>query len=187
MSHPPVNELENPLKETAPADRSSGFKRCLKHWDGLLLAGLFAFMLGSGAYLLWPQPQAEISLHPFHAPASGVVLTSSVEDSESPTGEITPAAVESAAFTGSASAEKPRRQSRKRFSSHKKPTHPPVLDLNRATITQLQLLPGIGPKTAVLIIEYRKAHGPFASSEQIMDVKGIGPKKFAKMKAFLKV
>ena len=62
-----------------------------------------------------------------------------------------------------------------------------MTNLNTAKLLQLQLLPGIGPKMAERVIQYRQAHGGFQSVEQIMDVKGIGPKKFEKMKPFLKV
>ena len=60
------------------------------------------------------------------------------------------------------------------------------VDINTAPASVLQLLPGIGEKTAQKIIEYR-SKSPFRSVDQIMDVKGIGPGKLAKMKAYLTV
>ena len=51
----------------------------------------------------------------------------------------------------------------------------------------MQRLPGVGPSTAEKILEHRKEKGSFADASQLQDVKGIGPKKFAKMEPFLTV
>ncbi|HEY4691192.1 MAG TPA: helix-hairpin-helix domain-containing protein [Anaerolineae bacterium] len=56
------------------------------------------------------------------------------------------------------------------------------IDINTATVEQLDALPGIGPAIAQRIIDYRTANGPFASIEQIKDVKGIGDALFEKIK-----
>ena len=53
---------------------------------------------------------------------------------------------------------------------------PARLDINTARDFELAVLPGIGPKTAAAIVEYRTAHGPFASIEALCNVKGIGQK-----------
>jgi competence protein ComEA len=53
------------------------------------------------------------------------------------------------------------------------------VDLNTASIEELDTLPGIGPKTAQAVVEYRETHGPFASPEDLLQVPGIGPKKLA--------
>lgn len=60
------------------------------------------------------------------------------------------------------------------------------IDLNGAEWSELIILPGIGPKLADKIIDYRKTQGTFRKTEEIQNVKGIGPKKFAKMAPFLK-
>ena len=56
------------------------------------------------------------------------------------------------------------------------------IDINKASSEELQELNGIGPALASRIIEYRKSYGDFVSIEEIMEVKGIGEKTFAKIK-----
>ena len=56
-----------------------------------------------------------------------------------------------------------------------------IVNLNTASKVQLMKVPGIGEKTAMLIIEYRQT-SKFHSIEDIMNIKGIGIKKFEKMK-----
>ena len=60
-------------------------------------------------------------------------------------------------------------------------------NLNTATKEELVALPGIGPAKAQAIIDYRTAHGAFKSVEELKDVKGIGAKRFEKLKAELTV
>jgi competence protein ComEA len=57
-----------------------------------------------------------------------------------------------------------------------------TLNLNTATIEQLETLPGIGRKTAQLIVEYRAKVGSFKKVEELMNIKGIGEKSFLKLK-----
>ena len=57
-----------------------------------------------------------------------------------------------------------------------------VININTATEEELRQLTGIGEVKAKRIIEHRKAHGPFKSIEDIMNVKGIGEKTFMKFK-----
>ncbi len=56
------------------------------------------------------------------------------------------------------------------------------VDLNAGTHKELQQLPGIGKGLAKRIVAYRTANGPFKSETELMRVKGIGKKTFAKMK-----
>jgi competence protein ComEA len=56
------------------------------------------------------------------------------------------------------------------------------VNLNSATVDQLQSLPGIGPAMAKSIVEHRTKTGKFNRIEEIMKVKGIGEKKFQKIK-----
>ena len=62
-----------------------------------------------------------------------------------------------------------------------------VINLNTATIEQLETLPGIGTKTAERIIEYRTKAGSFKRIEELMNVKGIGEKSFLKLKPLIVV
>jgi competence protein ComEA len=62
-----------------------------------------------------------------------------------------------------------------------------VINLNTATAAQLGALPGIGPKTADLIVQYRQKNGPFKKVEEIMNVRGVGEKSFLKLKARITV
>jgi competence protein ComEA len=62
-----------------------------------------------------------------------------------------------------------------------------VVNLNNATAAQIASLPGIGPKTADLVVQYRTKNGPFKKIEEIMNVRGIGEKSFLKIKDRLTV
>lgn len=62
-----------------------------------------------------------------------------------------------------------------------------VININRASVPELDALPGVGSTTAQAIVEYRVAHGPFGSPEDLLNVKGIGPAKFEAMRKFVGV
>ncbi len=59
------------------------------------------------------------------------------------------------------------------------------VNLNTATVTELMQLPRIGQKTAERIVAFRKQHGGFQRPEELMNVKGIGEKSFARLRPFL--
>jgi len=65
------------------------------------------------------------------------------------------------------------------------PAHP--LDLNVANVKELQQVPGIGPKTAQAIVDFRHKSGPFRRVEDLLAIKGISQRKLDKMRPYLKV
>ena len=62
-----------------------------------------------------------------------------------------------------------------------------VVNINTATQTELETLPGIGPSLALKIINYRKQNGKFSSIEDIKNVSGIGDAKFENIKNYIRV
>src|SRR5271163_2988027 len=68
----------------------------------------------------------------------------------------------------------------------KKPPAAPI-NLNTATSEQLQQVPGIGPSTADKILQMRKSYGAFKSVDDLLAIRGIGPKRLEKMRKYLTV
>lgn len=62
-----------------------------------------------------------------------------------------------------------------------------LININTATQSDLEMLPGIGPSTAANIIAHREANGPFATIEAIMDVPGIGDGRFEALRGLITV
>jgi competence protein ComEA len=69
--------------------------------------------------------------------------------------------------------------------SKKQPTGP--ININRATVRQLDALDGIGPVIATRIVEYRKVNGSFLSIDDLQKVSGIGAAKFAQIKSKVRI
>jgi competence ComEA-like helix-hairpin-helix protein len=57
------------------------------------------------------------------------------------------------------------------------------LVVNRAGPEHLALLPGIGPALAMRVVDYRRLNGPFASADELSNVKGIGPKTVERLRS----
>ena len=68
-----------------------------------------------------------------------------------------------------------------------KPAAVATVNINTASATEIEALPGIGAKTAALIVEYRQKNGPFKKIEELMNVRGIGEKNFLKLKDHITV
>ena len=59
------------------------------------------------------------------------------------------------------------------------------VDLNSATVEQLDALPGIGPVTAQKIVDYRTEHGPFTSVDDLDAIPGIGPARIENLRGLV--
>jgi competence protein ComEA len=62
-----------------------------------------------------------------------------------------------------------------------------MVDLNNADVAALETLPGVGPSTAAAIVDHRERHGPFASVDALLDVRGIGEAKLAAIRDLVRV
>lgn len=62
-----------------------------------------------------------------------------------------------------------------------------IINLNKASISELTILPGIGEATAKKIIEYREKNGDFKTINDLTKVSGIGDAKFNKIKKYIEV
>jgi competence protein ComEA len=62
-----------------------------------------------------------------------------------------------------------------------------AVNLNTASVAQLETLPGIGRATAERIVEYRQKNGGFRKAEELMNVRGVGEKSFLKLKPLVTV
>jgi competence protein ComEA len=62
-----------------------------------------------------------------------------------------------------------------------------VVDLNSATASDLDTLPGVGPVMAGRILDWRTAHGRFTSVDQLREVSGIGARTFDRLKPHVRV
>jgi competence ComEA-like helix-hairpin-helix protein len=67
--------------------------------------------------------------------------------------------------------------------------HPPAqpVDINSATVEQLQQVPGIGPKMAEAIVHMRETSGPFRRVDDLLAIRGIGKKKYRLIRPYLTV
>jgi competence protein ComEA len=78
-------------------------------------------------------------------------------------------------------------QTASRASAKASPSAVGVVNINTASASDLEALPGIGAKTAARIIEYRQKNGPFKKIEELMNVRGVGEKNFLKLKPQISV
>jgi competence protein ComEA len=72
-------------------------------------------------------------------------------------------------------------------SAHANESSNPILNINNASIEQLEMIKGIGAKKAQAIIEYRLQNGNFATVDDLSKVKGIGSKFIAKNRTWMSV
>lgn len=62
-----------------------------------------------------------------------------------------------------------------------------VVNINSADVAQLVFLPRVGEKAAQRIVDYRKEHGPFKKTADLMQVKGFGAKSYERLSQYLTV
>jgi competence protein ComEA len=88
-----------------------------------------------------------------------------------------------AAITGASSTPAIARQEGKAPAKSSKPAaSTQVVNVNTASAADFEALPGIGPKLAARIVDYRQKNGPFKKIEELMNVQGLGEKNFLKLK-----
>jgi len=97
---------------------------------------------------------------------------------------FTESAVSGATSSSSSTVEKPTTSSSQQVSNSKVST---VVNINKASLEELDTLPGVGPATAQKIVDYRTQNGDFKSVEGIMDVSGIGPSKYSQIQSLISI
>lgn len=70
---------------------------------------------------------------------------------------------------------------------HKKQPPPALIDLNAATVEELQELPSVGPQMAKAIVDFRQKSGPFRSVEDLLAIKGITKQRLEKIRPYVKI
>jgi competence protein ComEA len=68
-----------------------------------------------------------------------------------------------------------------------RPAPAKVINLNTATMQQLDALPGVGPATAAAIVAWRDAKGKFSNVDQLAEIDGIGPSRLKKLRPLVRV
>lgn len=143
-------------------------------WQSLLLKlGMFAATMGVVFWIGWALPTSFDREHDLAAKSFERPQAESVSGNGS-AAVVSPSSV-SLLSDRSATLAPP-----KRF-------HRGLLDLNRATEQEFDALPGIGPQLAERIMKYRQSVGAFHSPEELRAVKGIGKKKFERIRSLVTV
>jgi competence protein ComEA len=143
-------------------------------WQSLLLKlGMFAATMGVVFWIGWTMPISfdrarDLTAESFEGPKAEIVSGSGH------VAAVSPSSVVSLSDQRSAVAA-PKRSSKG------------LLDLNRATDQDFDALPGIGPRLAERIMKYRQSVGAFHSLDELRAVKGIGKKKFERIRPLLTV
>ena len=142
-------------------------------WQSLLLKlGMFAATMGVVFWIGWTLPASVDREQDFSAKSLDGSKDEKVSGGENATA-VNPSPV--ALLSDQPSTAVPKR------------SHKGLLDLNRATEQDFEALPGIGPRLAERIIEYRQMVGAFHSLDELRNVKGIGKKKFEQVRPLVTV
>ena len=143
-------------------------------WQSLLLKlGMFAATMGVVFWIGWTLPTSFDREHELAAK----LFEGSQANIASGNGNVTAVSPSPAALLSDqpSTAAAPKRSYRG------------LLDLNRATEQDFYALPGIGPRLAERIMEYRQSVGAFHSLDELREVKGIGKKKFVRIRPLVTV
>jgi len=142
-------------------------------WQSLLLKlGMFAATMGVVFWIGWTLPTSFDRAHDFATESVEGPKAEIVSDSRRVT-TVSPSPI--ALLSDHPSAAAP------------KQSHKGLLDLNRATDQDFDALPGIGPRLAERIMEYRQSVGVFHSLDGLRAVQGIGKKKFERIRPLVTV
>jgi competence protein ComEA len=143
-------------------------------WQSLLLKlGMFAATMGVVFWIGWTLPASfdrehDLAAESFEGPKAEIVSGSGHVTTVSPS----PVALLS---------------DHPSTAAVRKRSHKGLLDLNRAAEQDFDALPGIGPRLAERIVEYRQSVGAFHSLDELRAVKGIGKKKFERIRPLVTV
>ncbi|HEV8621094.1 MAG TPA: helix-hairpin-helix domain-containing protein [Nitrospiraceae bacterium] len=142
-------------------------------WHSLLLKlGMFAATMGVVFWIGWTLPTSfdrarDLAAESLEGPKSEIVSDSGRVTTVSPSPVVS--------------------LSDQRYTAVPKRSHKGPLDLNRATEQDFDALPGIGPRLAERIMAYRQSVGAFHSLDGLRAVKGIGKKKFERIRPLVTV
>ncbi|GAB5518462.1 MAG: hypothetical protein RhofKO_07130 [Rhodothermales bacterium] len=151
----------------------------LTHYESIVLLVLIGFALvGSGVRLVHDQlmPIPEPSLPADHA----TFVTAAAELNATFTA---PSDIETVTADDAAAAAPVAEAPQAKPKARKAPAPSGSVNVNTGSLAELDRLPGVGPAIAQRIIDYREAHGAFASVSALQRVRGIGPKTLAKFEA----
>jgi competence protein ComEA len=142
----------------------------------LIKLGMLAMTMGVVFWIGWQAPQASVKKHaPMVSTDAASLPAVAPSEAEQKTVDQS---VDKARVTKMPVAAKVMRA---------QALHRGLVDLNRASMEDLESLPGIGPVLAQRVIAYRKSVGRFQAVEELREVKGIGVKKFARVKPLVTV
>ncbi len=143
-------------------------------WQSLLLKlGMFATTIGVVFWIGWTLP-ASFDREPGFVAESLEGVKAEIPSGSGRVATVSPSSVPSSVDQPSTA-------------SVLKRSHHGLLDLNRATVEDLDALPGVGPKLVERIMEYRQSVGVFHTLEELQAVKGIGKKTFERIRPLVTV
>lgn len=142
----------------------------------LIKLAMLAMTMGAVFWIGWQAPQAPMKNQSVIAGAESMALSA-----PAPIGPSKSGPGQSDTQPRDAQTSRAAKSMRAQVLSHG------VLDLNRATAEELESLPGIGPVLAQRVVAYRKSVGKFQAVDELREVKGIGVKKFGRIKPLVTV